>query len=225
MKSGDWHDYTAPLDCSWSWKKIVQVKDSFKAAYVGNQWLAQTKPYTVSDGYQWIRSPAMKVPWRYTCWNPLNIPKTSFIYWASKLERLLTRDRIARMGFGHETTCYLCETETETHHHLFYTCEFSKQCLRFLQQSLCIRFPSHSFDQWCASGRGKSKLQKRVVSACVVSLTYEIWHARNIARLQQQVCRPDILVRRIVTNVKHRWSKNNYSTLHQRDKTWMDKLG
>ncbi|XP_074283694.1 uncharacterized protein LOC141608230 [Silene latifolia] len=210
---------------NWSWKKIVQVKDSFKVAYVGNQWLNQTKPYNVAAGYQWLRPPATKVQWRFVCWNPLNIPTTSFIYWASKLEILLTTDRIARIGFGQETTCYLCEDGTETHHHLVYDCEFSKQCISIMHKCLSIRFPSQSFDQWCASGRGKSKLQRKVTSACMVGLTYEIWHESNIIRLQQQVCRPDILVSRTITTVKHRWSKNNNSILQQRDKAWMDNLG
>ncbi|XP_074277549.1 uncharacterized protein LOC141601180 [Silene latifolia] len=110
-----WQDYVAPSDCSWSWKKVIQVKDKFKAAYSGNLWLHNTKPYTVAEGYLWLKPPAPKVPWRHVCWNPLNVPKTSFIYWASKHQRLLTRDRIIRMGFGQDDRCFLCDDAPEDH--------------------------------------------------------------------------------------------------------------
>ncbi|XP_074300557.1 uncharacterized protein LOC141631835 [Silene latifolia] len=169
--------------------------------------------------------PSPKVQWRYACWNSLNLPKTSFIYWASRLQRLLTRDRIIRMGFGQNDTCFLCADAPETHSHLFYNCDFSTKCIRVLRQRLRISFPPQSFDHWYASGRGRSKLQHKFVCACFVSLTYEIWHARNIARLHGQIVRPEFLVPNLVNSIKQRWSKRNHHTLKQSDQGWIDSVG
>ncbi|XP_074277932.1 uncharacterized protein LOC141601537 [Silene latifolia] len=80
-------EYTPPPDCSWSWKKIAQVKDVFKAGYTGNQWQANPNGYTVAAGYNWLRVSAPKVPWRHLCWNNLNVLRTSFIFWASQHNR------------------------------------------------------------------------------------------------------------------------------------------
>ncbi|XP_074299464.1 uncharacterized protein LOC141630573 [Silene latifolia] len=183
-----------------------------------------SQSYTVAGGYKWLLPPSPKVQWRYVCWNSLNLPRTSFIYWASRLQRLLTRDRIIEMGLVGMTHALRVHFAHETHGHLFYNCDFSTKCIRVLQQRLRISFPPQSFVQWYASGRERSKLQRKFVCACFVSLTYEIWHARNIARLQGQIVRPEVLVFKLINSIKQRWSKRNHHILTQRDQVWIDSV-
>ncbi|XP_074270935.1 uncharacterized protein LOC141594846 [Silene latifolia] len=224
MKGANWQDYAAPSDCSWSWKNIIQIKDKFKTAYSGDLWLNCTKPYTVAAGYLWLMPPAPKVSWRHVCWNSINIPKMSFIYWASKHQRLLTRDRIIRMGFGQDASCFLCDNAPEDHNHLFFHCAFSQRCMRALQLRLRTTFPPQMFEQWYKSGQGKSKLQHNFVSVCFVNLVYEIWHSRNIARIHGKVLHPEFIISQTIVNVKHRWSRRNRSVLKRSDQVWMDRL-
>ncbi|XP_074305729.1 uncharacterized protein LOC141640949 [Silene latifolia] len=125
MKGIHCSSYSPPLDCIWTWKKIAHTMVTFKQAYHNDQWLDTDKAYSVFDGYHWLRQKRSKVSWRHVCWNSLNVPKWSFIFWAAQLQRLLTRDRMAHMGFGQETVCFLCNSDDESHMHLFYSCQFS----------------------------------------------------------------------------------------------------
>ncbi|XP_074292159.1 uncharacterized protein LOC141619017 [Silene latifolia] len=154
MKGTEWQDYSPPLDCSWSWKKIVHVKDKFK--------------------HGWLRSKTGSVPWRFMCWNPLNVPKTTFILWEAQQNRLLTLDKLIKMGMGQDSICFICGLEPETHSHLFYNCNFSKQCMQLLQAKLHIHFSAETMVHWFFKNRSKSALQKIVTAACFVGVTYAI---------------------------------------------------
>ncbi|XP_074317916.1 uncharacterized protein LOC141654534 [Silene latifolia] len=204
MKGSYWADYKAPIDCSWSWKKIVQVKDKFKAGYLNNVWNSNALRYSIASGYQWLRTPNPKVPWSFICWNSLNVPRTSFIYWASLHKRLLIRDRLIKMGICQDTSCCLCENAPETHEHLFQGCDFSRRCMSLMQQKIQISFPPDDIIKLFSSGRCKSVLQKLIARACYVGLIYVIWMARNRARIHHQLIHPKILVQQVWKEVKDR---------------------
>ncbi|XP_074289510.1 uncharacterized protein LOC141614663 [Silene latifolia] len=221
MKDGDWQNYKAPNDSSWSWKKIVQIKDTLKKAYSGDLWLNGTTNYTTTEGCKWLRTHKTKVPWRHLCWKSLNVPRCSFIFWACVQGKLLTRDRLLRMGFGQGDDCYLCGGCAESHNHLFYQCPYSNQCMRILKHMLHCSFPVQRMMQWYSSGRGRSKLQSKWIAACFVGLTYAIWRERNLA-WQQQVRVPKLIVIQSMQEVKARWKKMNSSTLKQKDRAWID---
>ncbi|XP_074265598.1 uncharacterized protein LOC141588040 [Silene latifolia] len=183
MKGCDWKDYHAPSDCRWSWKKIIHMKDKFKQGYVNDLWLNKTSSYSVASGYQWLRTKSGKVSWRFLCWNTMNVPKHSFIYWASQHFMLLTLDRMHKMGMGTATTCYICGMEPEKHEHLFYQCEYNKICMHRLQDYLHLPFPAEDMIKWFSRGRGRSGLETLFTVACFVGVIYAIWNARNRARL------------------------------------------
>ncbi|XP_074288167.1 uncharacterized protein LOC141613332 [Silene latifolia] len=131
-------EYTSPPDCNWSKRKIVQVKEIFKTCYSNNQWIAKSSGYSVADGYNWLRDNSPQVPWRHLCWNALNVSRTSFIFWASQQGKLLTLDRLHKMGIVQSTVCFICGSEAESHEHLFYKCEYRKRCMQLMQQKLHI---------------------------------------------------------------------------------------
>ncbi|XP_074315414.1 uncharacterized protein LOC141651610 [Silene latifolia] len=221
MKGCAWVDYTAPLDCNWAWKKIVQVKDIFKVGYLNNILNINAFGYSIASGYKWLRSPNPKVPWRFICWNSLNVPRTSFIYWASLHKKLLTRHRLVKMGICSDISCCLCNNTPETHEHIFQDCDFSRRCMTLLQQKLQISFPTDDIIKWFSSGRCKSVLQKLIAGACYVSLIYAIWMARNRARIQQYLIHPKILVQQVWMEVKERWQRRNCIPLKPLDAQWM----
>ncbi|XP_074314336.1 uncharacterized protein LOC141649548 [Silene latifolia] len=154
MKGNDWRDYTTPSYCSWSWKKIIHVKDIFKQGYTNDLWQNHTSPYFVAAGYHWLRTQTVKVPWRFLCWNNLNVPKHSFIFWASQHCKLFTLNRMARMGLGTITTCFICGLEDQSHAHLFYNYVYRKKCVGLLQDKLQLIFPADNMIKWYSLGRG-----------------------------------------------------------------------
>ncbi|XP_074288803.1 uncharacterized protein LOC141613960 [Silene latifolia] len=148
MKGCEWTTYEPPVDCSWSWRKIAHLFKLFAPAYSSGVWLGKDVPYKVMDGYNWLRIAQPKVSWYRACWNTLNIPKTSYIYWAAMKNRLMTNDRLIRMGSIVAPDCYLCGSNPETHNHLFFDCCFSTHCIRVLQQYLHKTLPSTGLARW-----------------------------------------------------------------------------
>ncbi|XP_074309508.1 uncharacterized protein LOC141643988 [Silene latifolia] len=167
----------------------------FAPGDMAGKWLGDDKGYKVKDGYSWLRPSLATVPWRYVCWNDLNIPKTSFIYWATMHKRLLTKDRLIRMGIQVDPTCFLCGMVVESHDHLFFDCCYSKKCVLSLQQSLKISFPISDLAGWFKRGNGRSKLQRKITCALSVGLVYAIWNARNKARVDLFVLYPGVFVK------------------------------
>ncbi|XP_074277721.1 uncharacterized protein LOC141601346 [Silene latifolia] len=71
-----------------------QTMEAILPAYSDDCWMGKQVAYTVNEGYNWLRGPTPEVSWWRVCWNTMNVPKASFIYWAVVLGRLLTKDRL-----------------------------------------------------------------------------------------------------------------------------------
>ncbi|XP_074266933.1 uncharacterized protein LOC141590226 [Silene latifolia] len=147
----------------------------FKQAYTNNRWHNTDVSYNVADGYDCLRNRQSKVQWRYLCWNSLNVPKCAFIYWAIMHSKLLTKDRLLRMGVPVTVDCEICGVQPETHQPLFIECAFTRTCSTILQQRLRVRIRLQDLVGWYSDGRTATKLQKRFIGACHISLMYEIW--------------------------------------------------
>ena len=68
---------------------------------------------------------ALMIYWHKVIWFKEHIPRNSFMAWLDLLRRLPTRDRLQRWGLNVPQNCALCSNGLETHHHLFFECEFS----------------------------------------------------------------------------------------------------
>ncbi|XP_074304933.1 uncharacterized protein LOC141639785 [Silene latifolia] len=224
MKGIAWTDYKALVDCSWSWKKLTHIMDTLKQAYTNNNWLNTTAEYTVYAGYDWLRVKEPAIDWNYVCWNPLNIPKCTFIFWEFMHHKLPTKDRLIRMGLTIDQTCDICASQPETMIHVFYECEYGKLCTRLLQQALHCKFRLQDLNLWYSKGRGATKLERKYIGACHVALVYWLWRMRNEARMEACIRRPEHLVSKILSDVKTRFLKVNVSMLLAKDRSWFQSL-
>ncbi|XP_074289228.1 uncharacterized protein LOC141614380 [Silene latifolia] len=154
----------------------------------------------------------------------MNIPRTSFIFWAAVKGRLLTKDRLVKMGYVIDTACFLCGTEQKSHKHLFYDCCFSEQCIHLLQQRLQITFPAPELSSWFSKHHGVSKLQKKLICAGQVAVVYAIWKARNKARVDQVVTHPAALVNQVLKDVLSRFWSRNTGNLSRKESAWLAKI-
>ncbi|XP_074315519.1 uncharacterized protein LOC141651717 [Silene latifolia] len=205
-------------------KALIGKYTSWLATKKDHVWVKWVNHVYKKAGYHWLRTQTVKVPWRFLCWNNLNVPKHSFIFWVSQHYKLLTLDRMARMGLGSITTCFICGLEDESHAHLFYNCVYSKKCVGLLQDKLQMIFPADNMVKWYSLGRGRSGLQRIFTGACFVGLTYAIWNARNHARLYSHIIAPWVLVNHICKDIKLRFELRNKSPLKQYDKDWIDNM-
>ncbi|XP_074265642.1 uncharacterized protein LOC141588085 [Silene latifolia] len=123
------------------------------------------------------------------------------LYKRVRLQRLLTKDRLAKFGVETDATCFLCCTTVETCVHLYYDCVFSAQCLQLVQQWLQINLQGTEIVDWGIHMRCKSLLRKQIIMAGLASMVYHIWMARNKRRLEGAVDHPRIVFQHIKRDV------------------------
>ncbi|XP_074288985.1 uncharacterized protein LOC141614130 [Silene latifolia] len=195
-KGRDWTDYNPGTSSSWAWRKICEVKNSFKEAYIDNKWLGKDEEYSITEGYDWLmQDPGVKVPWYTIMWNRFNVNKHSFIAWLIKQERLLTMDRLLKMGIVTQTNCYLCGEDTEDHEHLFVKCRYINQCYGKLMEWLNIR------------------------------LQGEVWAVRNLCRHEHYVINPRKLVANVQYDCRLKLMQCKLENLKKGDVAWCKQRG
>ncbi|XP_074278553.1 uncharacterized protein LOC141602142 [Silene latifolia] len=184
---------------SWAWRKLCKIKDLLIPGYVGNWWLQDDNDYSISSGYTWMGPVQEKVIWARFIWGQDSILKHCFIGWLVMQKRLLTRDRLKRMGIIENETCLLCGLAQETHAHLFFSCVYSHRCLQLLSNSLGCHLPGHDFIDWWNCRFNGSRGQKQSIASSYLALMYAIWWNRNQARIEGCIQRPECLVAGLAT--------------------------
>ncbi|XP_074270981.1 uncharacterized protein LOC141594895 [Silene latifolia] len=182
-----WKTYSPNQNGSWAWRKLCKIKDILLPGFAGDWWLQGNQDYTISKGYNWLGPASEKVVWSTFVWVKEAIPRHSFIGWLVAQNRLLTRDRLNKMGIIEDETCPLCGTLPESHHHLFFNCIFSQKCLLLMSARLGCHLPSHDFIEWWISRRFRTPAQKNKIAETYLALIYAIWWNRNMGRLEGRV--------------------------------------
>ncbi|XP_074315304.1 uncharacterized protein LOC141651495 [Silene latifolia] len=132
-------------------------------------------------------------PWTST---RLIIPRHGFIVWLTAHKRLLTQDRLLRMGITQTNVCFLCGCNAETVEHLFFQCPFSSRCLELAATWLKIAPPDKGVMEWWVKQRARSLLLKQVIAVVLASLIYHVWMSRNKCRIEGIVPHPQQVVKR-----------------------------
>lgn len=102
--------------------------------------------------------------------------------------------------------CVICDCEIETHKHLFFNCEFSKQCIQRIKTWLGINASTTDFYvllRWINKRAGKYQFRKNVVFTAVWAAIYMVWSVRNKALWEQKVATAYSIVS-IQGMIKHR---------------------
>ncbi|KAK4733533.1 hypothetical protein R3W88_007794 [Solanum pinnatisectum] len=156
----------------------------------------------------------------------MNIPKHSFIRWIVMYRRILTRDRLAKMGICQEKECLLCRSEPESINHLFFACEFSKECLKGVLEWLKIGIKNTNIDGlWRRITRkAKGMISRSLIKAIIALLIYHIWRARNGALWNKAVTRPAKILKMIKEESRSRTSGSTQKKHTSKDATWIDNL-
>ncbi|XP_074315444.1 uncharacterized protein LOC141651642 [Silene latifolia] len=221
MKGRAWYDYNPGTSSSWAWRKICEVKTRFKEACIDNKWLGKDEEYTITAGYDWLmQTTDVKVPWYTSVWNRFNVNKHSFIAWLIKHERLLTMDRLFKMGIITQTNCYLCGEDTENHEYLFVKCRNINQCYGKFMDWLNIRVHGDMTAERMIKLRKCSGFIRLVLCAMVTAIQYQVWNVRNLCRHEHYVISPS----KILANVQHdcrlKLMQCKLENLKQGDITW-----
>nr|GEX52239.1 hypothetical protein [Tanacetum cinerariifolium] len=131
-----------------------------------------------------IRPRDVKVPWFELVWFCKYIPRHAVNLWLIIKRRLKTQDLLRSwdVAAGIGTVCPLCETQPDSHEHLFFTCLFSQQVWSHLNQYAGMRSAGLSMQSIISYliPPAKKKMTRSVIGKIVVAATaYFVWHESN----------------------------------------------
>lgn len=116
--------------------------------------------------------------------------------WLGYLDRLKTKQKLLSVGMIDDDICPIYGTQSETKDHLFFRCEFSRQCVDMVRQWLKLTWNVLSLKDLHRKRRLRPKV--KIVEAILGNLVYAIWRARNEAVWHKKVT----TVRRVVESIK-----------------------
>ena len=142
--------------------------------------LSSSGRFSTSSAWDQVRESKPQVFWKHIVWYPGNLPKASFILWLAVRRKLGTQDRLPLLLQG--TLCLLCNTQLETHDHLFFECQYSRQLWTFMSFKGGFSTPNSQWGNlviWLSSNwKGKSLLVKSWKLCLAISI-YHLWKERN----------------------------------------------
>ncbi|XP_074315333.1 uncharacterized protein LOC141651524 [Silene latifolia] len=187
--------------CSWAWRKICQVKQLLQP-YLSS--LSREEQYIIKAGYQWLKPTAGRVPWYPWMLNEWLIPRQQFMCWLLAHKRLLTQDKLLRMGVIQSNICFLCGLQEESMDHLFFECPFSRQCRELVSDWCRFQLPQQNCIRWWIELRQAAACKKKVIAMIVSGLLYHVWYCRNRCRVDGYVVRPTVVLANVKCDVKIR---------------------
>ena len=143
----------------------------------------QTSPsgsFSVKVAYQNLAPNGATVEWHKLVWYPQFIPKASFILWLAIKCRLGTQDRLYISSTNPK--CLICNSQMETHDHLFFTCPVSSSIWGNVLHKCHDSYHSTPWEEYISllsnHWKGKS-LMTTIKRICLASTVYIIWAERN----------------------------------------------
>ncbi|GJT71235.1 RNA-directed DNA polymerase, eukaryota, reverse transcriptase zinc-binding domain protein [Tanacetum coccineum] len=123
-----------------------------------------------------------KVKWYDLVWFKWCIPKHSFCLWIAMIGRLLTQDKIMAWGVQTGLLCSLCKKVNDSHDHLFFQCDYSKEVWNRMATMMNMDKIDYQWNE-VVSDLLKYKHGKNIWSAVrrisFAAMIYYIWQERN----------------------------------------------
>ncbi|XP_074300671.1 uncharacterized protein LOC141631969 [Silene latifolia] len=190
-----------------SWRGILKVRDIL-IQLAGDIASAQELLGKCVDGgcfqvsklYELIRPKYARVRWGTILWGSNIIPKHGFISALAAQAKLPTVDSLAHRGLPLVNWCILCKHAEETHHHLFFKCDFSAGLWCKILQWLKIRGRTNNFWtelEWCRSRKARKHWKMGMLRCCLAATVYLIWQERNMRIFRGRDTQVDVLVRQL----------------------------
>lgn len=149
------------------------------------------KAFSAKDTWENIRNRGTQQTWTDSVWFKGCIPSHAFMMWMTHLDRLPTRQRIARWNVQSLDKCCVFNTYMESRDHLFLRCGYAEQVWLFITKRLGYKpFLFHTwtaFMDWLGLRDRVSPLTLRRLVAQIT--VYSLWWERN-NRLHNSISAP-----------------------------------
>ncbi|PWA64577.1 reverse transcriptase zinc-binding domain-containing protein [Artemisia annua] len=161
--------------------------------------------FSVKTVWEDMRNQGQQVKWNKLVWYSQGVPRHSFLLWLAIKERLHTQDRLMLWNPNMNLMCQLCSKCNDSHNHLFFNCDYSKEVWRVLKRRIKANNGDNEWrnvidrmsDMPCNINI-RSVVRKMVLATCV----YHIWRERNARIFTSEKQSHTELVKVIEDNVR-----------------------
>lgn len=125
------------------------------------------------------------------------------------LERLYTRDRLKKWGITNEIVYPMCNSELESHQHLFFACNITKLISQQLLKWLSVNRQSQGWEdemEWAIRNARKKDGVADVYRATLSASVYYVWQEKNYMIFQNKSRNVNQIVRQIIQDLHCRGS-------------------
>lgn len=155
---------------------MLEIEDSYEWEINGRI----STNFRTGELYTYLSDERQDVQWHKAVWTSRGIPRHNFHTWLIVLDRLPTRDRLARWGLQVDQQCLLCNSYPETRDHLFGACSYSHQLWRLTAS----RLPLSPLTTWLQTLDQMISLPPPASSRLLTLLAWQstlywIWNERN----------------------------------------------
>ncbi|GJZ84093.1 hypothetical protein Tco_0649432 [Tanacetum coccineum] len=147
-------------------------------------WAGSFKPFGVNTVWHSIHPRDVKVDWVDVVWFYNCIPRHAFNLWLAIKKKVKTQDRLSSWDVNGSLArcCSLCESQPDSHEHLFFDCPFSMQVWRHMRDMVGLSHlpPSLEVILDFIIPMAKRRTSSSVISKLVLAaFVYFIWLERN----------------------------------------------
>nr|XP_016461061.1 PREDICTED: uncharacterized protein LOC107784443 [Nicotiana tabacum] len=195
---------TTPKNASWVIQQIFKARKYFDIAGYTEEEVKKMENFSIKHMYKAMQGEFQKVPWRRLICNNYGLAKWKFMLRLAIQERLATKERLARWGIQIDTTCSLCQRESETVQHLYFECEVTTTIWKQLLTWQGIQRTKLGWEEELAWMERRTKGRSGGAELCRMSLAvaiYHIWQERNNAIFQQKNRPANAIVRSIIQEI------------------------
>ncbi|GJS50336.1 reverse transcriptase zinc-binding domain-containing protein [Tanacetum coccineum] len=138
--------------------------------------------FSVNHTYRELLRNDDDAEWWKIIWFSLNIPKHAFIVWLAVQNKLTTQDKIKQWGSYDVMCCALCRRDLDSHSHLFFECDYSKEFWDKVNDKMGVCGSNYNWNGIVADMSRKfngNSINSIVRRLCFAASVYLVWQERN----------------------------------------------
>jgi len=175
----------------WYWpyarsESIVVIQSKLSDVEIGNTdlpfWNCKKGSYVCAETWEALRVKAPTVSWWKVVWNPVAIPRHSFLLWLVFRDALVSKERMCRWGYAGDCLCPFCRSKLENREHLFFKCSFSTRLWKDLMASCLVSNPVEAWEavvKWSVAALKGDSLKSRLCILSLGAVVCHLWKHRN----------------------------------------------
>lgn len=163
--------------------------------------------FSTNQAWKDIRGDDVHVPWEKLIWFSNCIPRHTFITWLAIKNKLMTQDKLIKWYPNKVMCCPLFKSMLDTHDHLFFQCQYSKEVWEAMKIKAKIQFNAGT---WMETITEMSKFNNHSSIWCIIkklslaATVYHLWHERNCRLFTDEERSYSVLIKTICDDIRIR---------------------